>query len=494
VPKTKKNRAANPSSAPGLLKKLDRVLRENAGISSGDRIAVAVSGGADSVALLLLLLELRQKLPLQIFVAHFNHQLRGIASDNDEKFVAALAKKHRVEFFLAREDIAAKAKAERGNLEDAGRRARYAFFEKLAREHKLKLVAVAHTADDQAETVLAHILRGTGLAGLGGIHPRAGIIVRPLLEVRRSELRDYLKTKRQAWREDASNRDVKRMRARIRRKLLPFLEKEFQPGLTERLSQLAALAREDEAFLDELANLRMLSAGKFPGGQFRISTKSLLQAESGTHRIDAISKRVIRRIVEKIKHRPGQLGAAHVQSVLELARKGENGKALQLPGGVEVHREKDALKFLASSPSRKKGQQHNSPAQYAYQLNLGLAKSQLRIVELSLVLHFRVIDWPAEGRETIDTEAVLDLGRLQFPCIVRNWKPADAMRPEGHQKVHKLARLLNEIGASRWDKLSWPVLYNGSHLAWARGLPVASEFAVTNATRKVVVITEEPAS
>jgi tRNA(Ile)-lysidine synthase len=494
VPKTKKNRAVNAFSAANLLKKLNRVLRENTGIVPGDRIGVAVSGGADSVALLLLLLELRQKLSAEISVLHFNHKLRGIASDHDEKFVAALAKKHQVQFFVQREDIAAKAKAERGNLEDAGRRARYAFFAKLVHEHGLKLVAVAHTADDQAETVLAHILRGTGLAGLGGIHPRAGIIFRPLLEVRRSELRDYLKTKRQAWREDASNRDVKRMRARIRRKLLPFLEKQFQPGLTERLSQLAALAREDEAFLDELANLRMLAAGKFSRGEFRISIKNLLQAESGAEQIASVGKRMIRLIVQKIKLRPGQLSAAHVQSVLELARKGENGKALQLPGGAEVRREKDALKFLASSPSRKKTQPHNSPAQYAYELNLALAKSQLHIVELSLVLHFRVIDWPAEGRETIGTEAVLDLDRLQFPCIVRNWKPADVMRPVGHQKAHKLARLLNEIGASRWDKLSWPVLYNGGQVAWVRGLPVASELAVSSATRKAVVITEEPAS
>jgi tRNA(Ile)-lysidine synthase len=493
VTKRKKNRAVKAFAAAELQKKLDRVLRENAGITAGDRIGVAVSGGADSVALLLLLLELREKLGFEVLMAHFNHKLRGKASERDESFVTKLGEKHGVEVFVEREDIAAKAKAEGGNLEDAGRRARYAFFEKLVREQGLKLVAVAHTADDQAETVLAHILRGTGLAGLGGIHPQAGVIFRPLLEIRRNELRKYLKSQRQSWREDASNRDVKRMRARIRRKLMPFLEKQFQPGLTERLSQMAAMAREDEAFLQETANLRMLAAGKFSGGEFRISTKNLLTGEPGARQIEAISKRMIRLVVGKIKPRAGQLGAGHVKSVMALARKEGSGQALQLPGGVEVRRERDTLRFLPRSAPRGKGGEEASFTKYRYEVMMSPGKSQLHIVELSLVLHFRVIDWPAEGRETIDTGAVLDWDRLQLPCIVRNWRPGDAMRPMGHQKVHKLARLLNEIGASRWEKPSWPVLCNGDRVAWTRGLPTATEFAVSSRTERAVVITEEPA-
>jgi tRNA(Ile)-lysidine synthase len=493
VAKRKKNRTVQAFAADELLKKVDRVLREKPGITAGDRIGVAISGGADSVALLLLLLELREKLGFEVLMAHFNHKLRGQASQRDERFVAKLAKKHGVGFFVEREDIAAKAKAERGNLEDAGRRARYAFFEKLVREQGLKSVAVAHTADDQAETVLAHILRGTGLAGLGGIHPQAGVIFRPLLEIRRSELRKYLKSRGQSWREDASNRDVKRMRAKIRRKLMPFLEKQFQPGLTERLSQMAAMAREDEAFLQETANLQLLAAGKFSGGEFRISTKNLLAGEFGAQQIAAISKRVIRQIVGKVKPRAGQLGAGHVKSVMELAGKKGGGQALQLPGGVEVRREKDALRFLPRSALQEKTGEETSFAKYTYEVKMKPGKSQLHIVELSLVLHFRVIDWPAEGRETIDTGAVLDWDRLQLPCIVRNWRPGDAMRPAGHQKVHKLARLLNEIGASRWEKPSWPVLCNGDRVAWTRGLPTATEFAVSSRTERALVITEGPA-
>ena len=134
----------------------------------GERVGVAVSGGADSVALLLLLMGLREKIGFVPSVVHFNHKLRGKESDADEKFVAELAQEHDLEFFRAQDDIAAKSKREKINLEDAARRARYAFFERLVKEEQVDRVAVAHTADDQAETVLAHILRGTGLAGLGG--------------------------------------------------------------------------------------------------------------------------------------------------------------------------------------------------------------------------------------------------------------------------------------------------------------------------------------
>src|SRR5262249_37356905 len=163
-------------------------------------------------ALLRLVLEVRDELGIVPCVAHFNHQLRGRSADADEGFVKKLAERHRLEFFAEREKVAAKARREKANLEDAARRARYAYFDRLAKERHVSRVAVAHTADDQAETVLAHILRGTGLAGLGGIHPQNGCVFRPLLKVRRAELRAYLRSVRQQWREDKTNRDTTRTR------------------------------------------------------------------------------------------------------------------------------------------------------------------------------------------------------------------------------------------------------------------------------------------
>src|SRR6266481_949685 len=336
-----------------LVSRVQSAIEKQAFVRAGERVGVAVSGGADSVALLLLLVELRKQLGIVLSVVHFNHKLRGKDSDRDEKFVAKLAEKYGLAFHAGRADIAAKAKSNKANLEDTARRARYEFFARLVEDGRADKVAVAHTADDQAETVLAHILRGTGLAGLGGIRPKVGHVVRPLLGERRAELRAYLRSKKQTWREDATNRDTTRMRARIRKKLLPILEKKFQAAVVEHLATLAELAREDEAFLGALVDDRMRSCVEKDTGVAKISTSDLLGfspkkdfTTEGTERTEeeaeenfAICRRIVRRIVGELKPREGQLNAAHVRSVLELAESGENGKCLSLPGGVEVRRE-----------------------------------------------------------------------------------------------------------------------------------------------------------
>src|SRR5467141_2997301 len=476
----------------------------------GDRVGAAVSGGADSVALLLLLLELREKLGVVLSVVHLNHKLRGKSSDADEKFVAKLAAKHGLEFHTASVHVAKKAKKERANLEDTARRARYDYFRTLVESGALTRIAVAHTADDQAETVLAHILRGTGLTGLGGIHPVAGSIIRPLLKTRRDELRVYLRAKKQKWREDATNRDTTRTRARIRRKLLPLLEKQFQPTIVEHLTTLADLAREDEAFLEAVAAERLRTLVQKSGEQARIALADLLQpwkkkgfntptrseqvpnAEDteSTEKTRAPTKRMVRLIVESIKPRQGQLGAGHVDAVLQLARGGQSGSSLSLPGGVEVRRERDALIFQAIENAGMRASQ-NAPQEYEYKIDLARGEAEVRAAELGCVFRLRVIDWPPKRGETSRDRAVLDRDRLRFPMVLRNWRPGDRLRPQGHRSAHKLKRLLNEKRVSRWERDGWPVLTSGGVLVWARGFPVAAEFAANERTRAGIVIAEE---
>jgi tRNA(Ile)-lysidine synthase len=475
-------------------------------LRAGDRVGVAVSGGADSVALLLLLLELREKLGIVLSVVHFNHKLRGRASDADEKFVAKLAAKHGLEFHSASVYVAKKAKDERANIEDAARRARYDYFRSLAESGVCGRIAVAHTADDQAETVLAHILRGTGLAGLGGIHPVAGPVIRPLLGVRRSELRHFLRARKQTWREDATNRDTKRMRARIRRKLLPLLQKQFQPAIVEHLATLAELAREDEAFLDAVTDERARALVQSSGEQARIAIDDLFEpwkkkefstenteSAEGTENKEgtiALSKRLVRLVVEDIKPRKGQLGAGHVEAVLQLARRGQSGNSLALPGGVEVRKERDALVFQAVENAGARSTQ-STPREYEYKIDLARADAEVRVAELGCVIRLRVIDWPRKRGETSKDGAVLDRDRLRFPMVLRNWRPGDRLRPQGHRSAHKLKRLLNEKRISRWERDGWPVLTSGGVLVWARGFPAAAEFAAQEGTRAGIVIVEE---
>ncbi len=486
-----------------LKQRLLASLKKQEVIQPGDRVGAAVSGGADSVALLLLLLELRGKLGIVLSVVHFNHKLRGKASDADEAFVAKLAARHELEFHSDSVDVAKKAKKERANLEDAARRARYDYFHSLTESGACGRIVVAHTADDQAETVLAHLLRGTGLAGLGGIHPVAGPVIRPLLNVRRSELRRFLRARKQTWREDATNRDTKRMRARIRKKLLPLLEKQFQPAVVEHLTSLAELAGEDEAFLDAMAEERATVLVQKSGEGTRIAIDNLFeplkrkefsakntQGREKPGATEALSKRVVRRIVESLKPREGQLGAGHVQAVLQLARSGQSGSLLPLPGGVEVRRERDALVFQAvENAGVRTGR--SAPREYAYKIDLARGETEVNVTELGCVFRLKVIDWPLKRGETSRDGAVLDRDRLLFPMVLRNWRPGDRLRPQGHRNTHKLKRLLNEKRVSRWERDGWPVLTSGGVLAWARGFPVAAEFAANERTRAGIVVAEE---
>jgi tRNA(Ile)-lysidine synthase len=483
-----------------LAGRLLRHLQQMHWAHAGQRIGVAVSGGADSVALFLLFLELRETLGLVLSAVHFNHNLRGRFSDLDQKFVCKLAARYDVPCFIAQEDISARSKRERGNLEEVARRARYAYFERLVAQGKMDKIAVAHTADDQAETVLAHILRGTGLAGLGGIHPEFGSVFRPLLKFRRTELRAYLRARGQIWREDATNRDTKRMRARIRLKLMPLLEKDFQAAAVDHLCQLADLAREDEVWLKLSAAHRVLLSAKQEKNQWRISLCDLLdsalpaRANASLHKAahepagNAISKRVIRLLVEKTKPRAGQLGATHVDAVLRLALQPGSGKALCLPGGVEVRRLRDTLSFRSADQWSARGQPNAPP--YSQTVNLGPSGTDVHLPGHPCYLRFTVIDWPPQGRETTLTGAVLDRDRIGLPLVVRNWRPGDSMQPLGHQKRLRLSRLLNELGVSRWEKTSWPVLTSAGKVVWSRGLPVSVESAAASFTRKGLVITE----
>jgi tRNA(Ile)-lysidine synthase len=469
----------------------------------GDRVGAAVSGGADSVALLLLLLELRDRLGIVLSVVHFNHKLRGKASDADEKFAAKLAAKHGLAFHSASVYVAKKAKEERANLEDAARHARYDYFHSLVESGELTRIAVAHTADDQAETVLAHLLRGTGLAGLGGIHPIVGTVIRPLLNARRAELRAYLRSKKQTWREDATNRDTTRMRARIRKKLLPLLEKQFQHAIVEHLATLAEFAREDEAYLERVSEKQIFALVKKSRDAVRVPLSTLTEcpteqsarkkeAEPDLDRTSvspALQKRMVRHVVAGIKPRAGQLGAKHVQALLELARNGQTGSSLELPGGVEVRRERDELVFCAVETAKLHAARKKN-TEFEYKIDFANGAEELPVPELDCVFRFRVIDWPPNRAETSDDGAVLDRNRLRLPLVLRNWRPGDRLQPVGHRSAHKLKRLLNEKHVSRWDRDGWPVLASGTEVVWARGFPVAANYAANERTQAGVLIVE----
>ncbi len=481
---------------------LDTVARHSM-ICLGDRIGIGVSGGADSVALLRLLAELRAQLGVRLFVLHFHHQLRGADADADEMFVAGLAREFAFDFLADRADVAGEARRNGWNLEDAGRRLRYQFFASVAASHGLGRVAVAHTANDQAETVFAHLFRGTGPAGLAGIYPVAGQIIRPLLDIGRDELRDYLLSVNQTWREDATNQDTARTRARIRHKLLPLLQREFDPAAVTHLARLAGLAREEEIFWHALEDERFAAlASREPSGAVSLRAADLLSPlpmfAAGSRDSEpcggtaatpalALTRRLVRRIFVELRGSRQQLTARHVEDVLHLATKSLSGSRIELPG-VLVERRFDRLLFSSVSPdarAEKIGREQLRDPQFEYTIALPGSSESARIVvpEIRRRFTLKVVDWPSVSRETTLGWDTLDFDRLRWPLILRNWRPGDSYRPHRRRRVRKLKRMLLATRVPRWDRTSWPVLTSAGALVWALGCPVADEFAAGAGTR-----------
>jgi tRNA(Ile)-lysidine synthase len=484
-----------------LAERVAAYMERHAMLRPGERIAVAVSSGADSVALLLLMLELREQFGLVVSVTHVHHGLRGFAADGDEQFARDLATKHGLAFHSARVDVAAKAKEEKLNLEDAGRRARYEFFAQLVNTKEVNGVAVGHTADDQAETVLAHILRGTGLAGLGGIHPKRVNIVRPLLGIRRGELRKYLMENGQTWREDATNEDTARVRARIRKTLLPLLQQEFSSNAVEHLTSLAERAQENEAFWDEMVGeyFTQVVARIAGGAALEVPAKDLLQPR-GKHngeRFRALTSRLVLRILRQVKKTPGEFSARHVDSVFQLAA-GKSGNSLCLPGGVEIRRERETLIFCGVSGTTEENPHRVLPKKrsvtYEHKIETIDESAEVWIPELTCKFRFVSIDCPERSSQTIYSCQILDRDALNFPLVLRNRRPGDKLHAKGRKNTHKLKELLSQKHISGWKREGWPVLVSGDTLVWARGFPVAAQFAAGEKTVHGIAIVEVPAN
>jgi tRNA(Ile)-lysidine synthase len=364
---------------------------------------------------------------------------------------------------------------------------------------------VGHTADDQAETLLAHLLRGTGLTGLAGIYPVAGHVVRPLIELRREELRDYLARLGQTWREDRTNLDTTRLRARIRHELLPQLEGNFQPTVVAQLNRLAALAREDEAFWAALLDDRYAALVEDTPQGHSIRIPGLLGPlpliPSGAALTDrtsvhaALTKRLVRRVIEGLKGDRRQLTARHVEQVIHLATACSSGHRIHLPGGVVVERSFDRLVFSLSrqaSAQGSAGETERDTQSYQYVVNLaGMGSATVSVPEIGRRFRLKVIDWPPTASDTsVETEA-LDADRLGSPLVLRNWRPGDSYRPRGRRHIRKLKRLLLESRVAARERSGWPVLTSGKALVWARGLPVAEDFAPRASTKAGLVIAEE---
>ena len=531
-----------------VLARTSRFILSQRMLHAGARIGVAVSGGADSVALLLLLQELGPKLGWGLSVAHFNHQLRGLESDQDEQFVSALAAEKGLALVAGTGNVRAEAASHGWNIEDAARRLRYGFFSSLVEAGKFTHVAVAHTADDQAETVLARLIRGTGPGGLASIYPVNGHVIRPLLEIRRGELREYLNSRGHTWREDSSNQDTTRLRARLRHDVLPFIETTIQPAIFGNLGRLAGLAREDEAFwtafIRQLVRALVQTDGSgassngiaartaqhaaiggardprrsircadllAPLASFGLAAANW-QPDGRDNPAGAVTRRLVRGILEDVRGDCRQITAQHVEQVIQLASSRSGGHRTELPG-VVVERSFEWLHFdSANPPAHRRSPRKNTADEsgtlagdenspraheleapgYFREFELGHSGevTVVSIPEISGRFVLKVIDWPCRERETIHS-GVLDRDLLLPPLVLRNWRPGDCFRPYGRRSDRKVKHFLREGKIPLSHRAIWPVMTSNESVIWVSGMPAAASFAPGETTRQVVVIEHE---
>jgi len=461
-----------------VLRSLENYVRKHRLLHPGERVGVAVSGGADSVALLRALADLAPSFGVVIFVLHLNHRLRGKESDADERFVRELAAQYSLEAVIESEDVAALAALFHLSLEAAGRRARYAFFQRAAVALRLNCVATAHTRDDQAETVLLRVLRGAGTSGLAGIHSSFDLgnvageiasneslsrprIVRPFLSTTRREVEEYLTSLGQNHREDSSNLSPEFLRNRVRATLLPTLEADYNPRLRDALCETAEIAAAENEFFDRLT-LSALGQDSDPeqGVALQLFQEQPL----------ALQRRILRNIC-----RPHALALdfAHLEALRDFALAGCAGR-LKLPRGfvAEVIREKHCPSRLVLRAAR----QGLPAALFCTELPVPGKVPIRNVFGADMYLSAELLG--AEAAERVYTRAsLLSLARTGFRLAIRNLLPGDRFHPLHSSGERKVNRLLQELSVPAMLRRNWPVVLAEGHIVWVPGLPVASRVA-----------------
>jgi tRNA(Ile)-lysidine synthase len=529
-----------------LARRVLDTIRRHALMRRGDRVLVALSGGPDSVALLRLLGELEAAGELSVAgIAHLNHGLRDAATD-DEQFCRALAAELGLEFRCDLVDVRARAARLRTSLEDAGRRARYELFERVANELGADVIATGHTRDDQAETFLLRLLRGAGPRGLAGIHPKTRLpaeapearhlglpaeapmarhlglpaeapearrwslppeapearrwVVRPLLDVGRDELRAYLAALGQPFREDESNRDLSIPRNRVRHELLPLLARDFSPAVTDVLAREAEIARQDEDRLQheaiDLLGLIVLRSEKSNSGEVD-AVEVDVRALSALH--PALAVRVVRMVLEQVA--PGRfVGFDHVERLLELARDSRGHGALSLPGQHAERRGETLVLGRRPDPPE--------PFSNSFRVSLSIPGEVVLTPQGWAISATAGDTQPGQSPGTPNRdsprghpsgtlkvecpqlEQVVAADGLALPLAVRSRQPGDRVRPLGMGgREKKLQDVLVDRKVAREERDSLPLVVDSADkIVWVVGEPVTEDFRVTEASQAVIFL------
>jgi tRNA(Ile)-lysidine synthase len=453
------------------IKKVGRTIARHRMLNPGDLCIVAVSGGADSVCLLDILNELKAALGIKLVVAHFDHGLREGEDDAETRFVQDLASSMNLPF--ESEKAFSLMDGAPGSVEEKAREERYFFLESLREGLSAQKIAIGHHLNDQAETVLMRLLRGSGSSGLAGIPPfRDKTIIRPLIDTKKEEIESYLKARGLAYMDDSSNLQTDYLRNRIRLELLPSLL-EYQPRLIEHLGRLADILRDENAYMEGRAeDWVMREADLRTTGEVSIPRLSFLGLPQ------PIRNRVTRQILRKLGKGLRRIGSLHIESVAELGKSENSHGSLNLPNGLVVTRSYDHMVFRI-------GEERQS-REFHYLLD-GTGTYVIEEIGKTIGLVEREPngDLNMEGDES---KAYLDSEKLQFPLILRNFRPGDRFVPLGMTGHKKIKDFFIDLKVPVEVRTSIPLLVSDDKPVWICGYRIDDRYKVTSKTKRILEV------
>jgi len=438
-------------------------------INRRDSIIVAVSGGADSVCLLKILYELRKCLNISLTVAHFDHGLRPKEDEKETEFVANLAK--RLNLASVCDKATNIAKAHGSSIEEKAREMRYQFFQKAIDENHAQKLALGHNMNDQAETVLMHFLRGTGLTGLSGIPPiRQNCFIRPLIDITRDEIHTYLKQNDESFIIDSSNLETRYLRNKIRLELLPLLL-DYQPKLVEHLGELAFLCRQETQFIDEEAT-KLLDTITFD------SSKHSLELSLTTFNTLSCSLqyRIIRQAIKKIKGNLRKIDRGHIKTIINLINSDKPQAKANLPENIIVKKIYNMLRFSLGDMIKTDN--------FSYSIN---NMGRFQIQEINKTISFTEIsknDFMLSAHSP--EEAFLDLDKLKWPLRARNFRTGDKFIPLGINGFKKVKDIFIDNKIPSEERIKIPILVSSNDIVWVCGIRIDDRYKITQETKRIL--------
>ncbi|WP_342343335.1 tRNA lysidine(34) synthetase TilS [Ruminiclostridium herbifermentans] len=465
-----------------MLNQVLDTINKNDLISYGDGIVVGISGGYDSVCLLHILYCLSKDLNLKLFPVHINHMLRGLEAARDEDFVNEFCQSLGLSLHIKRVDIAQKAKNEKISIEEAGRNARYEEFNRVAAENSANKIAVAHSKNDQAETILMRIFRGTGLEGLKGIEYKRDNIIRPLLDIDRKQIENYVNNNGLKAVTDSSNLHTDYFRNRIRLNVIPEINNAAKIDITENLLRLSKIVVTDEDFLRYNAEIAYeKSCIKKDINSVELNLSELIEMHP------AILGRVIRIAILNSFGSIEGIGFNHVDKLMQLVRDGQTGSRIDIPHGMM------AVKTYSSIIIKKQGEEQKERFEYKLEVP---GKTVLNDKE-AVVAQIINFDSNENCRQYINENKgvytkFFDLKKLELEAnleiVVRNRRDGDIFKPLNSNGTKKLKEYFIDNKIDREQRDKFPLIAINKEIIWIIGNKTSDKYKVTDNTKSVLMI------